>query len=66
MLKDVTVQHNFFYSPYDNENLNGLGGDHAIYFRGAQNITVVGITYVDYKMVQLADLSLNQAVILRL
>ncbi len=42
MLKDVTVQHNFFYSPYDNENLNGLGGDHAIYFRGAQNITVVG------------------------
>ena len=42
MLKDVTVQHNFFYSPYENENLNGLGGDHAIYFRGAQNITVVG------------------------
>ena len=42
MLKDVTVQHNFFYSPYDNENLNGLVGDHAIYFRGAQNITVVG------------------------
>ncbi|EGO8393179.1 LPXTG cell wall anchor domain-containing protein [Enterococcus faecalis] len=42
MLKDVTVQHNFFYSPYDNENLNGLGGNHAIYFRGAQNITVVG------------------------
>ncbi|RXA18382.1 LPXTG cell wall anchor domain-containing protein [Enterococcus faecalis] len=42
MLKDVTVQHNFFYSPYDNENLNGLGGDHAIYFRGAQNITVAG------------------------
>ncbi|HHZ8421745.1 glycosyl hydrolase family 28-related protein [Enterococcus faecalis] len=42
LLKDVTVQHNFFYSPYDNENLNGLGGDHAIYFRGAQNITVVG------------------------
>ena len=42
MLKDVTVQHNFFCSPYDNENLNGLGGDHAIYFRGAQNITVVG------------------------
>ena len=42
MLKDVTVQHNFFYSPYDNENLTGLGGDHAIYFRGAQNITVVG------------------------
>ncbi|EQA5414806.1 glycosyl hydrolase family 28-related protein [Enterococcus faecalis] len=42
MLKDVTVQHNSFYSPYDNENLNGLGGDHAIYFRGAQNITVVG------------------------
>ena len=42
MLKYVTVQHNFFYSPYDNENLNGLGGDHAIYFRGAQNITVVG------------------------
>ncbi|HFE9695967.1 TPA: glycosyl hydrolase family 28-related protein [Enterococcus faecalis] len=42
MLKDVTVQHNFFYSPYDNENLNGLGGDHAIYFCGAQNITVVG------------------------
>lgn len=42
MLKDVTIQHNFFYSPYDNENLNGLGGDHAIYFRGAQNITVVG------------------------
>lgn len=42
MLKDVTVQHNFFYSPYDNEDLNGLVGDHAIYFRGAQNITVVG------------------------
>ncbi|MGH1671354.1 glycosyl hydrolase family 28-related protein [Enterococcus faecalis] len=42
MLKDVTVQHNFFYSTYDNENLNGLVGDHAIYFRGAQNITVVG------------------------
>ncbi len=42
MLKDVTVQHNFVYSPYDNENLNGLVGDHAIYFRGAQNITVVG------------------------
>ncbi|MFG5396769.1 glycosyl hydrolase family 28-related protein [Enterococcus faecalis] len=42
MLKDVTVQHNFFYSLYDNENLNGLVGDHAIYFRGAQNITVVG------------------------
>ncbi len=42
MLKDVTVQHNFFYSPYDNENLNGLVGDHVIYFRGAQNITVVG------------------------
>ncbi|MGM0083086.1 cell wall surface anchor protein [Enterococcus sp. DIV0188] len=42
MLKDVTVQHNFFYSPYDNEDLNGLVGDHSIYFRGAQNITVVG------------------------
>lgn len=42
MLKDVTVQHNFFYSPYGNENLNGLVGDHAIYFRGAQNITLVG------------------------
>ncbi|EJC3728071.1 glycosyl hydrolase family 28-related protein [Enterococcus faecalis] len=42
MLKDVTVQHNFFYSPYDNEDLNGLVGDHAIYFRGSQNITVVG------------------------
>lgn len=42
MLKDVTVQHNFFYSTYDNEKLNGLVGDHAIYFRGAQNITVVG------------------------
>ncbi len=42
MLKDVTVQHNFFYSPYDNEDLNGLVGDHAIYFHGAQNITVVG------------------------
>ncbi|EID1476867.1 LPXTG cell wall anchor domain-containing protein [Enterococcus faecalis] len=42
MLKDVTVQHNFFYSTYDNENLNGLVGDYAIYFRGAQNITVVG------------------------
>ncbi|MGH2123246.1 glycosyl hydrolase family 28-related protein, partial [Enterococcus faecalis] len=41
MLKYVTVQHNFFYSPYDNENLNCLGGDHANYFRGAQNITEV-------------------------
>ncbi|MEN2291907.1 hypothetical protein, partial [Enterococcus faecalis] len=42
MVKDVTLQHKFFYSPNDNEELNGLVGDHAIYFRGAQNNKVVG------------------------
>lgn len=42
MLKHAEIKENLFYQNYDNEDMHGVSGDHAIYLRGSQDVQVVG------------------------
>ena len=41
-LTNALIKDNLFYQMYENEDRFGVVGDHAIYFRGAQDIQVIG------------------------